>query len=53
MLIEEIEKDITYFTNIGFTNIAGKFQACVDAIKQLQHELEETRKNQNNTNNSN
>lgn len=35
MIIEELEKDINYFKNIGFDNIAAKFERDLSEIKRL------------------
>ena len=34
-IIEDIEKDITYFKNLGFDNLATKFERDLSEIKRL------------------
>ena len=34
-IIEDIEKDITYFKNMGFDHLSEKFQRDLDIIKGL------------------
>ena len=34
-VIKELELDITYFTNLGFENLANKFRRDLNAIKGL------------------
>ena len=38
--IEELEKDITYFTNLGFNQLVEKFKRDLTAIKELKKEME-------------
>lgn len=35
VLIQDIEKDIIYFTNLGFEVLAGKFKRDLDIIQSL------------------
>lgn len=34
-IIEDIEKDVVYFTNIGFDHLAEKFKRDLNIIKSL------------------
>ena len=38
IVIAELEKDIIYFTNLDFTNLADKFKRDLDIIKSLVQE---------------
>lgn len=38
VVITELEKDITYFNNLGFTNLTEKFKRDLDIIKSLVQE---------------
>jgi hypothetical protein len=40
--VKEIEADIQYFTNLGFTIIASKFQRDLDALKIVLAAFEKT-----------
>lgn len=40
-IIEELNKDITYFKNLGFDNLASKFERDLSEIQKVIKQLEE------------
>ena len=46
--IVRLEQDITYFTNIGCTQLADKFRQDLECINYLQNQLNKTTQEGNN-----